>query len=135
MRGPGTLSTSLAEQLVNGVIDGTYPHVRAIAVYHKGGLRLEEYFYGYDRDRPHQMRSLTKSVITLLAGVAVDRSLFASQRARAGPIGLCGVPVSGRAQGRVTPTHLLSNQSGLLRRPRWGIARQRGEDLRKQPTG
>lgn len=66
----------MAEQLVNGVIEGTYPDVRAIAVYHKGALRLEEYFYGYDRDRPHPMRSLSKSVVTLLAGVAVDRGLL-----------------------------------------------------------
>ena len=29
--GPGTLSKGVAEQLVNGVIDGTYPDVRAIA--------------------------------------------------------------------------------------------------------
>lgn len=75
--GPGTLSTEVAERLVNGVIDGAYPDVRSILIYHKGALRLEEYFYGYDRDRPHQMRSLTKSVISLLAGVAIDKGCSA----------------------------------------------------------
>lgn len=49
--GPGTLSCAIAARLVNGVIDGTYPEIRAIAVHHRGALVLEEYFYGYERDR------------------------------------------------------------------------------------
>src|SRR5690606_13720604 len=65
-----------AAAIVSGVLDGTYPAVRAIAVHHEGALVLEEYFYGYDRARPHQMRSLTKSIVSLLAGAAVDRGLL-----------------------------------------------------------
>src|SRR5687767_6675468 len=71
--GAGTLSIAVAEQLVQGVIDGRYADVRSLLVYHRGALRLQEYFYGYDRARPHPMRSLTKSVISLLAGIAIDR--------------------------------------------------------------
>ena len=52
--GPGTLSRDAAERLVAGVIDGTYPDVRSILVYQAGALRLEEYFYGYDRNRWHR---------------------------------------------------------------------------------
>lgn len=78
--GPGTLPRSVAERLVNGVIDGSYRDVRSILVYRKGALLLEEYFYGYDRERPHQMRSFTKSVISLLAGVAVDRRLLSASQ-------------------------------------------------------
>jgi hypothetical protein len=36
--GPRTLRAELAERLVSGVIDGTYPEVRSILVYHKGAL-------------------------------------------------------------------------------------------------
>jgi CubicO group peptidase (beta-lactamase class C family) len=39
---------------------------------------MEEYFYDYDGDRPHQMRSLTKSVVSILAGIAIDRGLLES---------------------------------------------------------
>jgi CubicO group peptidase (beta-lactamase class C family) len=113
LAGPGTLSTTVAEQLVNGVIEGTYPDVRAIAVYHKGALRLEEYFYGYDRDRPHQMRSLTKSVITLLAGVAVDRRLLPANEPVLAKLGYAAYQHPDARKARVTLTHLLSNQSGL----------------------
>jgi len=42
--GPATLPTKVAEQLVNGVIDGTYPDVRSILIYHKGALLLENIF-------------------------------------------------------------------------------------------
>ena len=77
--GPDTLSRDVAERLVNRVIDGAYRDVRSILVYRKGAL-LEEYFYGYDRERPHQMRSFTKSVISLLAGIAVDRWLLSADQ-------------------------------------------------------
>jgi CubicO group peptidase (beta-lactamase class C family) len=111
--GPGTLPRHVAEQLVNGVADGTYPDVRAIAVYHKSALLLEEYFYGYDRNRPHQMRSLTKSVISLLAGAAVDRGLL---RADEPALARLGYPAYGNPdprKARVTLIDLLSNQSGF----------------------
>jgi CubicO group peptidase (beta-lactamase class C family) len=111
--GPATLPPKVAEQLVNGVIDGTYPDVRSILVYRKGVLLLEEYFYGFDHDRPHEMRSFTKSVISLLAGVAVDRGLL---RADEPVLARLGYPAYGNPDPRkakVTLTDLLSSQSGF----------------------
>ena len=113
MAGPRTLPVEVAERLVNGVIDGTYPDVRSILVHHKGALVLEEYFYGFDRNRPHQMRSFTKSVIALLAGVAVDRGLL---RADEPVLARLGYPAYGNPDPRkakVTLVDLLSNRSGL----------------------
>jgi hypothetical protein len=54
------LSPVVAERLVNGIIDGTYADIHSIFVYRHGALLLEEYFYGFDRDRWHEMRSFTK---------------------------------------------------------------------------
>jgi CubicO group peptidase (beta-lactamase class C family) len=34
---------------------------------------MEEYFYGYSVGRTHQLRSATKSVVSALAGIAIDR--------------------------------------------------------------
>ena len=62
--------------LVRRVVDGTYKDVHAILIYRKGKLVVEEYFYGYNRDRPHQMRSASKSVVSALAGIAIDRKLL-----------------------------------------------------------
>ena len=111
--GPGTLSPEVAERLVNGVIDGTYLDVRSILVYHKNALRLEEYFYGFDRDRPHQMRSLTKSVISLLAGSAVDRGLLSADEPVLARLGYPAYENPDPRKAKVTLTDLLSNQSGF----------------------
>jgi CubicO group peptidase (beta-lactamase class C family) len=111
--GSGSLSTDAAEWLVNGVIEGKYPEVRSILVHHKGALRLEEYFYGYDRARPHQMRSLTKSVISLLAGAAVDRKLLRADEPVLERLGYPAPANPDPRKSRITLTHLLSHQSGL----------------------
>ncbi len=109
----GSLTPEVAEQLVTGILDGTYPDVRSLLVYHKGALRLEEYFYGYDRERPHQMRSLTKSVISLLAGVAVDRGLLRADEPVLGKLGYSTHANPDPRKARITLTDLLSNQSGF----------------------
>ena len=111
--GPGPLSVAVLERLVNGVVDGTHPNVRSILVYHKGALILEEYFYGYDRTRPHQMRSFTKSVISLLAGVAVDRGLLRADEPVLARLGYAAYEHPDPRKAQITLAHLLSNQSGL----------------------
>lgn len=111
--GSGALSVEVLERLVNGVAHGTYPNVRSILVYHRGALILEEYFYGYDRTRPHQMRSFTKSVISLLAGVAVDRGLLRADEPVLARLGYAAYEHPDRRKAQITLAHLLSNQSGL----------------------
>lgn len=111
--GPGTISPETAERLVNGVINGAYPDVRSILVYHRGALVLEEYFYGYDRDRPHQMRSFTKSVISLLAGAAIDRGLLSAEEPALPRLGYTDYQNPDPRKTDVTLRDLLSNQSGL----------------------
>ncbi len=69
------MDTAAVARLVNRVVDGTYPDMHAIVVYRGGKLAVEEYFYDYDRDRPHQLRSASKSIISALAGIAIDRGL------------------------------------------------------------
>ena len=111
--GPDTLLPEVAERLVNGVIDGTYPDVRSILVYRKGALLLEEYFYGYDRNRPHQMSSFTKSVISLLAGVAVDRGLLRADEPVLARLGYSAYKNPDPRKAKVTLIDLLSNRSGF----------------------
>ena len=111
--GQGSLSPEVAAKLVNGVIDGSYPEVRSILVFHKGALRLEEYFYGYDRDRPHQMRSLTKSVISLLAGAAADRGLLRVDEPVLSRLGYQVYANPDPRKARVTLRDLLSHRSGF----------------------
>ncbi len=45
----------------------------------KGGqLVLDEYFYGFTPDRPHSIQSITKSVTSLLVGIAHDQGAIES---------------------------------------------------------
>jgi CubicO group peptidase (beta-lactamase class C family) len=70
------LDVATAETIVRGVIDGTWKDVHGVLIFQRGHLVLEEYFYGYGPDRPHQLRSATKSIVSAAAGLAVDRGLL-----------------------------------------------------------
>jgi CubicO group peptidase (beta-lactamase class C family) len=67
------LGEATADAIVRGILDGTYKDVHGVLLYQHGRLVMEEYFYGYNVQRPHQLRSATKSVVSTLAGIAVDR--------------------------------------------------------------
>ena len=54
-------------------------------LYQDGKLVLEEYFYGYNAQRPHQLRSATKSVVSALAGIAIDRRALSGINERVMP--------------------------------------------------
>lgn len=71
------LDRAIATRLVDRVVDGTYKDVHGILVSRGGRLVIEEYFYEYDRDRVHQMRSASKSVVSTLVGIAIDRGALA----------------------------------------------------------
>lgn len=67
------LGVATANAIVRGILAGTYKDVHSVLLYQRGKLVLEEYFYGYSVERPHQLRSATKSVVSALAGIAIDR--------------------------------------------------------------
>ena len=66
------LGVGVANELVRSILDGTYKDVHSVLLYQHGKLVLEEYFYGYSVGRQHQLRSATKSVVSALAGIAID---------------------------------------------------------------
>ena len=59
--------------LVESVLREEQGLPEAILIARNGKLVLEEYFYGYSRDRMHPIQSVTKSVMSLLFGIAQDR--------------------------------------------------------------
>lgn len=79
----GTLNDAFSRpelvlDMVKETIAGSYPDVHSILIYKGGKLVLEEYFYGYDKDTPHQLRSATKPFIGALVGIAIDRGFIES---------------------------------------------------------
>jgi CubicO group peptidase (beta-lactamase class C family) len=69
---------STAAEAVRGVLDGEYGFITSFLVVRDGRLVLEEYFYGSERDDLELTMSVTKSVVSLLVGVAIDERLIES---------------------------------------------------------
>ena len=67
------LGVATANAIVGAILDGTYKGVHSVLLYQHGKLVLEEYFYGYNAERTQQLRSATKTVVSTLAGIAIDR--------------------------------------------------------------
>jgi CubicO group peptidase (beta-lactamase class C family) len=80
------LGLATANAIVRSILDGAYKDVHGVLLYQGGKLVLEEYFYGYSVDRPHQLRSATKSIVSALAGIAIDRKALTGVDERVLPL-------------------------------------------------
>src|SRR6478735_733225 len=70
------------KELIERIYDDTYKNIHSVLVIRNGKLVLEEYFPGYnsdrkyrvyDRDAIHQLCSISKSVNSILIGIAIDQ--------------------------------------------------------------
>ena len=66
------------EELFQKILDGKYQGLDAILVAQNGKLVLEEYFHLGRRDRVHSIQSATKSVTSLLVGIAYDNGFISN---------------------------------------------------------
>ena len=65
-------------EMIKKVLTGYYENIHSIILVKNGKLVLEEYFYGYDRTRLHDIHSVTKSITAILIGIAQDQGIFSS---------------------------------------------------------
>lgn len=108
------LGVGVANDLVRSVLDGTYKDVHSVLLYQHGKLVLEEYFYGYSVERQHQLRSATKSVVSTLAGIAIDRGAITGVDERVLPLmGYASYEHPDPRKARMTLGDFLSMSSGL----------------------
>lgn len=73
------LDTSLLAEMMHKIINGTYPNVHSVLILKDGKLVFEEYFYEYTRDSVQEMRSATKSIVSALTGIAIDKGFIKSK--------------------------------------------------------
>lgn len=71
LRGAGLDSVRIAE-LFRRTARGEFPGIDAIVIARHGAIVAESYFNGYGPDRRHDTRSATKSITSLLVGIAID---------------------------------------------------------------
>jgi CubicO group peptidase (beta-lactamase class C family) len=108
------LGEATANAIVRGILGGTYKDVHGVLLYQHGKLVLEEYFYGYSVQRPHQLRSATKSVVSALAGIAVDRGALTGSGEKVLPkLGYAAYANPDVRKAGITLGNFLSMSSGL----------------------
>ena len=61
------------EMLMGLIREDGFRKVDGIVVAKGGKILIEEYFNGYGRDDPHEIRSATKSIGSALVGIAIDQ--------------------------------------------------------------
>jgi hypothetical protein len=65
-------------EMTDAIYDDALPYVQSALVFHDGALVFEEYFYEFHVQKQHQLRSATKTLMAILAGIAIDRKLIPS---------------------------------------------------------
>ena len=86
--------------------------LHSLLVVRHGRLAFEEYYHGHGPHNPHDLRSATKSITSLLTGIAIDQGALAGPDA---PLMETLGPSYPDVQdkGDLTLRHLLTMQSGL----------------------
>ena len=65
--------TSSIYTLIKKIINQEWGRLESLLIVKDDQLVVEEYFYGYDRDQLHNIHSCTKSVVSLLFGMVLEK--------------------------------------------------------------
>jgi CubicO group peptidase (beta-lactamase class C family) len=146
--GDGWLSASPTEadidlariaEAVEGIRSGRYPRVHGLVIARHGRLVVEEYFRGrvyvnaadrfgpevlFDRERIHQLASVTKSITSTLAGLAIRHGFITSVDAPAYTYLPGYATLFDERERRVTVEHLLTMTAGWAwsENTEWGVS-------------
>ncbi len=108
--------TRMVQQIIdtNPALRGA-PLIHSLLVAHKGKLVLEEYFYGYDRDTPHDLRSAGKTFASVMLGGAMRNGAPLSPQTKVYELlaGLGPFANPDPRKAEITLAHLMTHSSGL----------------------
>ncbi len=108
------LDTALLNEMVNKIVDGTYPDVHSILILKDGKLVFEEYFYEHHKNKLHELRSATKSFVSALTGIAIEKGYIKSKDEKVLPyFSEYTFKNNLEEKKKITIENLLTNQSGL----------------------
>ena len=62
-------------ELMGNILKADIKNIHSILLVKNGKLIFEEYFYGYNRDTKHIIYSASKSVTSILIGIAMDQKV------------------------------------------------------------
>ena len=70
---------ALLDSMIHRTETGQYVNINSVLVAKDGVLVLEEYFNGNDRNTLHEIRSATKSIGSMLTGIAINKGFIDSE--------------------------------------------------------
>jgi len=110
----GTPAQSSASLAAAGTAAAELPRLHSLLVSHRGSLVLERYFNGARATRLANVKSVSKSVISALVGIAIERGKIARVTDPIGPYfpELLRAPADAPKR-QITIEQLLTMQSGL----------------------
>jgi CubicO group peptidase (beta-lactamase class C family) len=126
-------------EAMEGIRRGDYPRVHGIVVARRGRLVLEEYFQGhvyvnavqrfgpevfFDRDRIHQLASVTKSITSTLTGLAIEHGFIGGEDAPVYIFFPEYEELFDPLERQITVRHLLTMTSGWAwsENTEWGVS-------------
>jgi len=108
------------ERLIQRIIDTVQtsaqtPQIHSLLVARKGKLVLEEYFSGFDRNKPHDTRSATKTFSSVMVGAAIQKGFPLSASTPITRLLASRQPFENpdARKDRITLAHLMTHGSGL----------------------
>ena len=72
------IDQKIIEEMMLWINKGTYGHIDSIVIAKDGYLVHEGYFNGADRNKLNDLRSVSKSIISTIVGIAIDAGYIAS---------------------------------------------------------
>ena len=106
--------TAMVQRIIDTDATGdSAPLIHSIVVARRGKLVLEEYFFGYSADRPHALRSASKTFTSVMAGVAMDRGYSISMETPVYSLFPADSVAADPRKARITLGQLLTHSSGL----------------------
>lgn len=71
------METDIYNNVINKLAnDKAYKRMHSFLIIKNGKLVAEDYFYEYDKDTPHDLRSANKAITSILMGIAIDQGLI-----------------------------------------------------------
>lgn len=108
--------TALVQKLIDAdPASRRAPLIHSVLVARRGKLALEEYFFGFDRDTPHDLRSAGKTFASVMMGAAMRRGTPISPESKAVDVfaGLAPFAHPDPRKAKITLGQLLTHSSGL----------------------
>jgi len=72
------VDTNKITAMMNNILADGLPNIHSVLLIKNGRLVLEEYFNGYSLEIKQIIASVTKSITSILVGIAIDKQMFGS---------------------------------------------------------